>query len=105
MVRDNVPFDQLLYGDIVYVGSAGAAPTAYAHDNNDHYRELQEARVDLSNPANLEQRQQSALPGTPTNRSCIRFACSRGPAAADNVTLKPRIRSVSFDNLTLLKTS
>ncbi len=97
MVRDNVPFDTLLYGDIVYVGSAGATNIAYAHDNNDHYVDLQNNRVDLSDPLNLQQQTQSSLPGSPlaasdtagimttrgyaeaflvagTNRAAVRFA-------------------------------
>jgi hypothetical protein len=97
MVRDDVPFDQLLSGDIVYVGSTAATPVAYAHTDNNHYVELQRLRVDLSNPANLVQQTQSSLPGTPlaagqtagimttrgfssaflvagTNRAAVRFA-------------------------------
>ncbi len=97
MVRDDVPFDSLLFDDIVYVGSAGASNVAYAHENNDHYEDLAERRVDLSNPANLEQRTQSSLAGSPlgaadtagilttrgfaeaylvagTNRAAVRFA-------------------------------
>ncbi len=97
MVRDNVPFDTLLYDDIVYVGSAAATNMPYAIDNNDHYLDLQNARVDLSDPANLQQQTQSSLPGSPlgaadtagilttrgyaeaflvagTNRAAVRFA-------------------------------
>ncbi len=98
MIRDDVPFDQVLYGDIVYVGSNDAANNVpYAQDNNDHYLELQENAVDLSDPANLVQQAQSALPGSPvatgqtagimtsrgfseaflvagTNRAAVRFA-------------------------------
>jgi hypothetical protein len=97
MVRDDVPFDQVLYGDIVYVGSAGATATAYSQTNNDHYLALQQSRVNLANPANLVRQTQSSLPGTPiganetagimttrgfasafliagTNRAAVRFA-------------------------------
>lgn len=63
MVRDDVPFDQVLYEDIVYVGSAAATAVAYAQDNNDHYVDLQENRIDLSDPANLVREQQSVQPG------------------------------------------
>ena len=47
MIRDNVPFDQILYGDILYHanGAAIANVPNYAMNNNDHYREL-ENRVD-----------------------------------------------------------
>lgn len=97
MIRDDVPFDQVLSGDIVYVGTPAATAIAYSHADNDHYRDLQDSRVDLSDQANLEMLAQSALPGTPlgaadtagimttrgfaeaflvagTNRAAVRFA-------------------------------
>jgi len=64
MVRDDIPFDQVLHQDIVYTGSANATGIAYSQTDNDHYLDLQLNRVDLSDPANLVQQQQSALPGT-----------------------------------------
>lgn len=97
MIRDDVPFDQVLYEDIVYVGSANATNVAYAQTDNAHYLELQSDRVDLSDAANLVRERQSNLPGTPvaagesagimttrgfaesflvagTNRAALRFA-------------------------------
>lgn len=97
MIRDDVPFDQVLYEDIVYVGSAGATNIAYSQTNNDHYLDLQTNRIDLSDAANLTRQLQSNLPGSPlgidqtagimttrgfseayyvagTNRSALRFA-------------------------------
>ena len=62
MVRDDVPFDQVLYEDIVYVGTVAATNVPYSQTDNDHYRDLQLNRVDLSDPANLERRRQSELP-------------------------------------------
>ena len=62
MIRDDLPFDQLLYEDIVYVGTANATAIPYSQTDNDHYLDLQLNRVDLSNPANLEMRSQSGLP-------------------------------------------
>lgn len=96
-VRDNLAFDRLLYDDIVYIGGAGVSNTAYAQDNNDHYLQLQNDAVDLSDPANLVQTTQSGLPNAPiaanqtagimtsrgyaeaylvagTNRAAVRFA-------------------------------
>ncbi|MBT8079898.1 MAG: hypothetical protein KJO31_15070 [Gammaproteobacteria bacterium] len=64
MIRDDVPFDQLLYADIVYVGSANATGIPYSQSDNDHYLDLQLNRIDLSDAANLQQSQQSMLPGT-----------------------------------------
>jgi hypothetical protein len=97
MVRDDVPFDQVLYEDIVYVGSSGATSLEYSQTDNAHYFDLQQNRVDLSNPANLVRQTQSSLPGSPvgaaetagimttrgfaqaflvagTNRAAVRFA-------------------------------
>jgi len=97
MIRDDVPFDQVLYEDIVYVGTAAATNVAYSQTDNDHYVDLQSSRVDLSDPANLERQMQSALAGAQlgagetagvmttrgfaeaflvagTNRAAIRFA-------------------------------
>ncbi len=53
MIRDDVPFDQVLYEDIVYVGSAGATMIPYSQSDNDHYLDLQLNRIDLSSAANL----------------------------------------------------
>lgn len=97
MVRDDVPFDQVLYEDIAYVGSAAATSVSYSQSNNDHYLDLQLNRIDLSDPANLARQRQSDLPGSPvgiddtagvmttrgfsqaflvagTNRAALRFA-------------------------------
>ncbi len=97
MVRDDVPFDQVLYEDIVYIGTPAATGVAYSHTDNDHYLDLQLNRIDLSDPANLAQQRQSDLPNSPiatgetagvmttrgfsqaflvagTNRAALRFA-------------------------------
>jgi prepilin-type processing-associated H-X9-DG protein len=47
IVRDDIGFDQVLYGDHLYVSNAGNAP-AYAVDNNDHYEYLEDNRVSLA---------------------------------------------------------
>ena len=65
MIRDEVPFDQLLYEDIVYVGTPGATAIAYSQTDNDHYLDLQLNRIDLSDAANLVRQQQSELPASP----------------------------------------
>ncbi|MEO0996412.1 MAG: hypothetical protein AAFX58_02730 [Pseudomonadota bacterium] len=97
MIRDDVPFDQVLYEDIVYVGAPGTGVGAYSQANNEHYEFLQQQRIDLGDPANLVQQRQSDLPGSPlgpndtagvmtsrafaesylvagTNRAAVRFA-------------------------------
>ena len=61
MIRDDVPFDQVLYEDIVYVGSMAATGIPYSEANNDHYLDLQQARIDLSDPNNLVRELQSSV--------------------------------------------
>ncbi len=63
MIRDDVPFDQVLWADMVYVGAPGVVGAAYSQTDNLHYQQLEQARADLSNPAVLVQRPQSTLPG------------------------------------------
>ena len=63
MVRDDVPFDQILSADTIYVGSAAATDVAYDSANNDHYVDLQNRRRDLSDPAMLVSMNQSAVTG------------------------------------------
>jgi hypothetical protein len=60
IVRDDLPFDQVLYGDILYVGNVSPG---YSHTDNEHYRELELQRVDLSLPANLARETQSGQNG------------------------------------------
>jgi hypothetical protein len=97
MIRDDLPFEQVLYEDIVYVGTPAATDVGYSQTDNDHYLDLQSGRIDLSNPGNLIQQRQSDLPGSPvgigqtagimttrgfsqaflvagTNRAAVRFA-------------------------------
>ena len=63
MIRDDVPFDQVLSADLVYVGAPGVVGTGYSHTNNDHYRQLEAARVNLGDPTKLVPVMQSTLPG------------------------------------------
>jgi hypothetical protein len=65
MIRDDVPFDEVLTADLVYVAAAGVVSSAYSHTDNDHYRELEDSRADLGDPNVLVPVRQSDLPGTP----------------------------------------
>ncbi len=67
IIRDDVPFDQVLYGDILYRAPNGTVPANFAHDNNDHYRQLEDNRIDLSDPAMLVQLTQSGQNNSPVN--------------------------------------
>lgn len=59
MVRDNVPFDQILYGDILYTANGTAGIPAYSPANNAHYAALETQAVNLKTA--LVKGQQSTL--------------------------------------------
>jgi len=80
LIRDDVPFDQVLYGDIVYVGASGS----YSQTDNVHYEQLEQNRADLSDPNVLVRRLQSTLPG------------SQLPAAATAGVLTTRAAGEAF---------
>lgn len=63
LIRDERDFREVLTGDVAYVGSSQVSTVPYSQTDNLHYVELEQNRVDLSNPANLVMTQQSALPG------------------------------------------
>lgn len=71
IIRDDRPFDEVLHEDIVYVGVGGASTIAYSPSDNDHYLELQNNEVDLSDPANLAMQTQSALAPAPMETAGI----------------------------------
>lgn len=58
MARDNVPFDQILYGDIIYT-AGNAIGQQYSPSSNQHYATLESQGSDLF--AVLERNQQSSL--------------------------------------------
>jgi len=59
MVRDNVPFNELLSADLVYTGDPALGLPAYSMTNNNHYDQLEQQGVDLQ--ASLVAVQQSAI--------------------------------------------
>jgi hypothetical protein len=63
MVRDEVDFRELLYGDILYVGSGAGVP-AYSNSNNNHYEALEQQGANLQNV--LQQTTQSGVTGLPS---------------------------------------
>jgi len=62
MVRDDVPFNQVLSADILYTGQ-GITP-GYSPANNDHYQTMEDQNADLR--VVLQQQVQSALTGVPS---------------------------------------
>ena len=63
MIRDNVPFNTVLSGDILYVGNTSGAPP-YSPSNNNHYQYLDTNGVDLKSA--LVATTQSANTGIPS---------------------------------------
>jgi hypothetical protein len=68
MVRDNVPFNQLLSADMIYIANASATTAyslpAYSPANNNLYQTMDDNNVDLS--TSLTQTTQSSITGIPT---------------------------------------
>lgn len=60
MVRDEIPFNQLLSADIIYIGSN---PPAYANDNNAHYEAMETQGINLKQA--LQRETQSSVTGLP----------------------------------------
>ena len=65
MIRDDVPFNQLLSADILYIGDSGLGLPAYSTSNNDHYVSMEEQDVDLK--TGLVQTAQSTVTSLPTD--------------------------------------
>jgi hypothetical protein len=64
MVRDDVPFDQVLSGDILYTGRSGLGLPPVSATDNDHFEQLERAGVNLKD--DLQRTTQSAAYGTPS---------------------------------------
>jgi hypothetical protein len=116
MVRDEVPFNTALSGDIIYVGSSSLGLPAYSASNNNHYTQMETQGVNLK--TGLVQAQQSVVTGLPsaatagllttrasaqaffslgTNRRMFRFTminhmCSDMTTIMDNTRPTDRIR-------------
>ncbi len=63
MVRDDVPFNELLSADILYVGEAGLGLPAVSAASNAHYEEMETRGVNLRD--DLQRTTQSGVYGTP----------------------------------------
>lgn len=67
VIRDNTPFDKILYDDVIYVLADVARPQTlegYSNSNNNHYRDAENRNIDFSDPNNgLVSRSQSSVTG------------------------------------------
>ncbi|RMH23195.1 MAG: hypothetical protein D6698_00100, partial [Gammaproteobacteria bacterium] len=64
MIRDDVPFNTVLSGDILYIGQSVSLPT-YSYSNNSHYQAIEDQGLDLS--SELKRVSQSQITGLPAN--------------------------------------
>ena len=67
MVRDEVPFNQLLSANIVYVGAPGVVSSSYSMSNNNHYEQLEDQAIDLSDNTKLVRVAQTDVTDLPPN--------------------------------------
>lgn len=63
IVRDELPFTQVLSADILYIGASGLGLPAYSVSNNAHYATMEDNAIDLK--ANLVRTTQSSVTGIP----------------------------------------
>jgi len=65
MIRDDVPFTEVLSGDIIYIGDSSQVSglPAYSNSDNNHYQTLEDQNADLQQV--LIQRPQSQVTGLP----------------------------------------
>jgi hypothetical protein len=63
MVRDDLPFNEVLSADVLYVGNAGLGLPAVSASNNDHYEQMEVRGVNLL--TGLQRTTQSGVYGTP----------------------------------------
>jgi hypothetical protein len=62
LIRDNADFREVLYGNVIYIGSNSPA---YSNSNNNHYEALESAGSNLANTGTLLQRTQTQVTGLP----------------------------------------
>jgi hypothetical protein len=67
MVRDDVPFNELLSENILYRGASGLGVPAPSASSNAHYEALEDGAYDLSDDTVLVRETQTAVYGTPAD--------------------------------------
>ena len=60
IIRDDIDFREMLYGDIIYTGNASGL-AAYSNSNNTHYEQMEDQALDLKEV--LQQSTQSSVTG------------------------------------------
>jgi len=65
IIRDEIPFSQILSSDLVYVGDPSLGLPAYSMNNNNHFEALEDQGIDLKD--NLVAMQQSVVTDLPAS--------------------------------------
>lgn len=60
VIRDDLDFRTILYGDLLYVGAGGLGLTNYSYSNNQHYQDLENLGANLGDPTVLVSVSQAA---------------------------------------------
>lgn len=65
IIRDDLDYRQLLYGNILYIGHSSLGLSGYSNSDNNHYEEMEDQGVDLADTNRLVQSSQSNITGLP----------------------------------------
>lgn len=60
VIRDDLDFRTILYGDLLYVGAGGLGLTNYSYSSNQHYQDLENLGANLGDPTVLVSVSQAA---------------------------------------------
>lgn len=94
VIRDDVPFTEVLSGDILYTVNGSA--TAYSTMNNTHYTEAERSNSNLM--VNLTRQTQSALTGLPANAVSGVLTTRAAGAAFYSAGTNRRVNRFNFIN-------
>lgn len=83
IVRDDRDFRETLHGDILFKGAPSLNIAAYSNSNNDHYEELEQSGLSLSDSDVLVKTEQSTMnPELPTLQEAAGIMTTRAAAKA-----------------------
>ncbi len=99
VIRDEVPFTEVLSGDILYTvnyNNADGTPSVYSYMDNLHYRNAETRNINLM--ANLTRKTQSALTGLPVNAVSGVLTSRAAGAAFYSAGTNRRVNRFNFMN-------
>ena len=99
VIRDEVPFTEVLSGDILYTvnyNNADGTPSVYSYMDNLHYRNAETRNINLM--ANLTRQTQSAMTGLPVNAVSGVLTSRAAGAAFYSAGTNRRVNRFNFMN-------